>query len=641
MIKKYVKTIFIKNLTPGDFWTGERAPHTNSGGGGGTYFDVPLGSISAERLADFCGSSIPENGRWPELPILAAVLGDPIVTQTIEFGARQNNGRYKINNQSRRIGERSRHAAWTSHYGFPEISDADASLINGAGDRTLPVGDPRVPDVSNVRLLIIRTICGSYYASFINTAVAPLSWPTGIGLERVFRTGLSAEMVDFSMPLNTLSPKADEIIQTWRAGKKNVLLYGPPGTGKTHVLQELWEYLGHDGDDRLLVVDPDQPVETAFTTEPRAAFPGPIRRDWVTFHQNYSYEQFILALRPKAELRGTGTVLKPRAGVLLDAAMSLHDGTARTAVMFIDEVNRGNVSRIFGEFITFMDDEYRTTADGNTSRALPVPLGMVSYMDGQTEPIERMHGGEFSLPAPWHFPNNLYVVATMNSVDRAVAPLDTALARRFARVELPPDMKVLAGWLDIPDTNSLLRTAAVAEEQAVGEEQAVEDEDPVVEPEEALAPPVQAATGEQEAADGPQQAGIASSPAEVAFLLLYRMNYILASTLGPDFEIGHTYLLRVSRATTDDDKWLELARIWDQALFPQLRERFNNRQEILTSILRADPNGLIRPRKKPAGGVPPGADMRPILDMPSLEEAFNTAATKEKVKKALSRFAGL
>src|SRR5690606_33917112 len=76
----------------------------------------------------------------------------------------------------------------------------------------------------------------------------------------------------------------------------------------------------------------------------------------------------------------------------------------------------------------------------------------------QTEPLRRLDGSHTALPLPWWFPSEVYLLATMNSVDRAVAPLDTALGRRFERIDAMPDLEVLAVALgvDLSDVEALL-----------------------------------------------------------------------------------------------------------------------------------------------------------------------------------------
>ncbi len=108
-------------------------------------------------------------------------------------------------------------------------------------------------------------------------------------------------------------------------------------------------------------------------------------------------------------------------------------------MIFIDEINRGNAARIFGEFMTFLDFDYR---DGGTV-PLPVPLRQLTYEDGQSEKLLRPGGKATTIPEGFTFPKHVYIVATMNSVDRAAVPIDSALARRFDRIEMRPNLDVL------------------------------------------------------------------------------------------------------------------------------------------------------------------------------------------------------
>jgi DNA polymerase III delta prime subunit len=611
---KLVDAIFVRQITAADFFNIERSPETDKGGGSQTYIDIPLGQNLSllEKLWKFLGCDpLPErSGKWPPIRITARVLSNPAVTNEIQFAPRQGvNSRYRIANQTRQKRGSARHPAWTQAYGFPEAPNDIRSK-----------DDDRIPPLTNLRVYIIRTLDKQYYAGFINTADMPANWPKNVGLERLFASGVSADMIEFDSMVSTEVPHVvHQVLEAWKQ-RKNVLLYGPPGTGKTYAMQLLWKLLTSSKPTVGLTVDPenkDAPFGVAGVELPLAS---PIRREWVTFHQNYSYESFILALRPHAT--GGGITLKPRLGVLLDAAVSTDDKIVqdeahkfKSAVVLIDEINRGNVSRIFGEFITFMEEDYR--ADSMIT-PIPVPLSGVTLLDDKTEPIERLSGGTVELPIPWFFPPNVYVLASMNSVDRAVAPLDTALARRFVRIQVAPDMALLARSLGIADTKALTERFRRTKDQRDNIQETI----PEIDVEETVAETPSVTQGHEDAPETPLLSG------EVSWLLLYRLNYELASIFGQDFELGHTYILPVAKGSTEDERYRILASIWDQALYPQLQERFISRPDELARLLRMDrgrgksPRGfLFVSRVRPSTFVPGMTTSRDVIDVPPIANA--------------------
>jgi hypothetical protein len=221
--------------------------------------------------------------------------------------------------------------------------------------------------------------------------------------------------------------------------------------------------------------------------------------------------------------------------------------------MFIDEINRGNAAQIFGELITFLDFDYRDTLpDGGPNHmALPVPLvgPVIDPSTNETEEIDRLAGTTIRLPANWHFPRHLYIVATMNSVDRAAIPLDSALARRFDRIELRPHLSVLASALGIQDLD----------------DRAQRVRDP--------------ATSDWSGA----------TPQETAVLLLERLNFLIANDLGEDFELGQGLLWQLV-GVSETSAWTTLFQLWDEVLFPQLQERFLGRPgELMNALKVFDP----------------------------------------------------
>lgn len=346
-----------------------------------------------------------------------------------------------------------------------------------------------------------------------------------------------------------MDDKLNEILESWEAGR-NVLLYGPPATGKTRLISELFHLLNtpktsHKG----ILLDPDN-VEAPFSRPPlKLTIPLPVKVVWTTFHQSYGYEDFVLGLRP--EITDQGTHLQPWAGVFLDAALELSDESSeyKSVVIFIDEINRGNAARIFGEFMTFLDFDYRN--DGRVP--LPLPLRQLRFKDGISEKINRFGAEDFQIPLNFTFPKHVYIVATMNSVDRAAVPVDSALARRFDRIEMRPNLDVLAQYWGVNKT--VITTNLENNWENL-------------------------------------------TPFETSYLLLDRLNLTIASDLGPEFELGHGLLTSMhpitisedgsSQYVEESDAWQMLATIWDDVVFPQLEDRYSGRPEQLLDLLRVD-----------------------------------------------------
>jgi 5-methylcytosine-specific restriction enzyme B len=192
--------------------------------------------------------------------------------------------------------------------------------------------------------------------------------------------------------------------------KGQAILYGPPGTGKTYWGKLTALDLAAIGAFGCLYEN--LTAEQKMTVNGDGSNSGLLR--CCTFHPAFGYEDFIEGYRPR---QGTGgqLVFEKHDGIFKklcrDAAAS-----DEKFVLLIDEINRGDIPRIFGELLTLLEKNKR----------------------GQ-EVILPLSGDKFSVPA------NVLVIGTMNSADRSIALLDTALRRRFGFVELMPDSSTLAG----------------------------------------------------------------------------------------------------------------------------------------------------------------------------------------------------
>ena len=181
-------------------------------------------------------------------------------------------------------------------------------------------------------------------------------------------------------------------IQRLLLDKRQIVFYGPPGTGKTFVAQELARHF--------------------------ARAEGSV--DLVQFHPSYAYEDFVEGFRPADQNGQPGFEL--REGPLKRIADKARFQPNATHVLIIDEINRGNVARVFGELYFLL--EYR---DREMS---------LQYSEAED---------------PFSLPKNLWFIATMNTADRSIALVDAALRRRFHFVEFSPHEQpvrdLLRNWL--------------------------------------------------------------------------------------------------------------------------------------------------------------------------------------------------
>ena len=177
--------------------------------------------------------------------------------------------------------------------------------------------------------------------------------------------------------------------------KPNLVLYGPPGTGKTFYANEIAESIV--GDDSELIAK-------------------------VTFHPSYSYEDFVEGYRPVVEDESSKQY-ELKKGIFWETCEKarridpdLPPEKKRKVILIIDEINRGNIPKIFGELITLIEEDKR-----KEKHALKLAYSQKSFF----------------------VPKNLLIIGTMNTADKSLMQMDDALKRRFVFEELMPDTKAL------------------------------------------------------------------------------------------------------------------------------------------------------------------------------------------------------
>jgi len=306
--------------------------------------------------------------------------------------------------------------------------------------------------------------------------------------------------------------------------EKQVLFYGPPGTGKTHTaVEEIAEECYHED-----------------------------RTEFVTFHPSYSYEEFVQGIRPVTDSNDKDTEnkekddggedgelrYKVKPGVFKELCKEAQGDEDKRYLLVIDEINRGNISSIFGELITLLEEDKRGDPENEGEEATKVSLPYSDHEDDDEDGF-------------W-VPENLHIIGTMNTADRSIAKLDVALRRRFAHVPFEPDIEELAKEeFDYGEDNGESATNFLRSKVDFEDEDDSEDED---------------------------------DPVALSALGIREINERLMDdefSVEAGKKIGHSYMM-------DIESEEEVLRTWKYEILPLLNEYFFDEYDKIAELLSTD-----------------------------------------------------
>ena len=449
-----IEQIFFRKINPSDF-RNMYSVAVPSSGGGQTYIEAA--GISDDTLIaflDYAEMIAPTSKQETRMAFRfnCYKVDDAEQYDFIEFQPRRGRN-YRIVRQT----EAHRHPAWREGNGFPvPLKDENGSYVDDAYFTGI---------IDNLLIVIIRTSYRKYYAWFVNEPTIPTDWPKDVGLESMF-VGDRRGILVFEDAILEFTPNLHCPFASSGKGKgvlalpeqmcecRQLITYGAPGTGKS------------DGIERKMRENHIEPIRT-------------------TFHPDSDYQSFVGAYKPfMKKIQRVVYVNDGKTAQLVTGPDELKDeevisyefrpqsfteayvkaweamvaGETKPVVLVIEEINRGDCAKIFGDLFQLLDRDDKTgfsrypiVADHDLRDYLEKTFGTSAFQAcASVEGIDAGVWSDVKVGKKLVLPPNLYIWATMNTSDQSLFPMDSAFKRRWEWKYVPIKNHKDEGWtLDV------------------------------------------------------------------------------------------------------------------------------------------------------------------------------------------------